>query len=182
MHNTSAIEYYLLCLIREPQNPTPSCRESPKTGNQNLFTPNWISLKTRVSFEIEGGVSRQNLWEINFRTWNVSGDQKFFKSKWLQKMPKTVKNPKPLDFGAWPLTFKMSRGQKVTRKNFLDSLDLYTCQISSNSIGGFSRSATGQTFPYWGKITTRARQGPYPARQIFNREKNPQPTRNGLGW
>ena len=65
----------------------------------------------------------------------------------------------------------MSRGQKVTREKFLDSLDLYTCQISSNSIGGFSRSATGRAFPYWGKITTRARQGPYPARQIFNREK-----------
>ena len=65
----------------------------------------------------------------------------------------------------------MSRGQIVTRKKFLGSLDLYTCQISSNSIGEFSRSATGQTFPYWGKITTRARQGPYPARQIFKREK-----------
>ena len=151
VHNTSAIEYYHLCLIEEPQNPTHSCRKSPKIGNQNLFTPKWISLISRVSSEIEGGVSRPNLQDINFRTWNVIGDQNFFRSKWLRKLQKTVKNPKPLDFGAWPLTFKMSSGQNVSRKKFLDSLDLHTCQISSNSIGGFSRSATGHAFPYWGK-------------------------------
>ena len=72
----------------------------------------------------------------------------------------------------------MSRGQKVTRKNFLDSLDLYTCQISSISIGGFSISPAGHAFPYWGKIATRARQGPYPARQIFNREKESPTTQS----
>ena len=170
MHNTSSTEYYHLGLIEEPQNLAPSTRKTPKTSNQNLFTPKWITLKNRVSCEIEGGVSRPKIWEINFRTWNVIGDQNFFRSKWLQKTPKTVKIPKPLDFGAWPLTFKMSRGQNVSRKSFLHSLDLYTCQISSNCDGGFSRSATGRSFPYWGKITTRARQGPYPARQIFNRE------------
>ena len=117
------------------------------------------------------------MWEIIFRTWNVIGDQIFFRSKWLQKMPKTGKIPKPLDFGAWPFTFKMSRGQKVTRKKFLDSLDLYTCQISSNSIGGFSRSATGHAFPYWGKITTRARRGPTQLAKFSTGKKNPQPPR-----
>ena len=179
MHNTLAIEYYHLCLIEEPQNPTPSCRKSPKTGNQNLFTPKWISLITRVSFEIEVGVSRPKLWEINFRTWNVIGDQIFFKSNWLQKMPKTVKIPKPLDFGAWPLTFKMSSGQNVSRKKFLDSLDLHTCQISSNSIGGFSRSATGRSFPYWGKITTRARRGPTRLAKFLTGKKIPNHPETG---
>ena len=77
------------------------------------------------------------------------------------------------------LTFKMSRGQKVTRKKILDSLDLHTCQISSNSIGGFSRSATGHAFPYWGKITTRARRGPTQLAKLLTGKKNPQPPRIG---
>ena len=71
----------------------------------------------------------------------------------------------------------MSRGQKVTRKKFLDSLDLYTCQILSNSIGGFSRSATGHAFPYWGKIATRARRGPTQLAKLLTGKKNPQPPR-----
>ena len=73
----------------------------------------------------------------------------------------------------------MSRGQNVTRKKFLDSLDLYTCQISSNSIGGFSRSAAGHAFPYWGKITTRARRGPTQLAKLLTGKKNPQPPRRG---
>ena len=32
-----------------------------------------------------------------------------------------------------------------------------------------------------GQIATRARQGPYPARKIFKREKNPQPPRGERG-
>ena len=94
-------------------------------------------------------------------------------------MPKTVKIRKPLDFGAWPLTFKMSRGQKVTRKKFLDSLDLYTCQISSISIGGFSRSATGHAFPYWGKKLLELARGPTRLAKFSTGKKNPQPPR---GW
>ena len=77
----------------------------------------------------------------------------------------------------------MSSGQNVSRKKFLDSLDLYTCQISSNSIGGFSRSATGRAFPYWGKITIRARRGPTRLAKFLTGKKNPQPPRaRGKGW